>query len=250
MKLRLGSVPFLNAKPLIEGMERVELSFALPSELAAQLEAGEIDAALVSSVELIRRPNLRLVTEVAIASDGPTKSVRLFSKMPLSNVRKVALDSGSLTSSLLTRIYFEQRIGIAPEFVSVPADLETMLELADAALMIGDAGMSASGDGLNAIDMGAVWRDWTGLPFVWAGWLAAPDAPFDEITEVCQSSKALGLSRLPEIAQREAVRLSLPFDQCLDYLTNAMKYDLGNRELEGLERFLTEAGRFARGTTA
>ena len=141
-KFRVGSVPYLNARPLVAFLEklsvaaRIELSYAVPSLLAEQLESGILDAANVSIFELFRQPNLFLLPGMSISAYGPVESVRLFYKPPLASVQKIALDSSSLTSVALLKILLKN-LGISPQYISHSPDLPSMLQNADAALLIG-----------------------------------------------------------------------------------------------------------------
>src|SRR5438105_9568946 len=117
---RIGCVPYLNAKPLIDWFHEpecdapVEIAYAVPSQLARMLEREEVDVALVSTFEVFRRPELRIIPNISISADGPVKSVRLFSCVPLQAVRSIALDTSSLTSVALIQILMREQFGLAP----------------------------------------------------------------------------------------------------------------------------------------
>jgi len=138
----IGSVPYLNARPLTEWFEATpegrashsDLSFAVPSALAKPLEAGVLDAALISSIAWVRRPHLTYAPGIAVASEGPVRSVRLLSQVPVEQIRKVALDGSSLTSVTLTRILLAEHFQLTPEYTVQPPELASMLAEADAAL--------------------------------------------------------------------------------------------------------------------
>lgn len=242
----IGSVPYVNAAPLVRWFETEsgrrwgEVRYAAPSVLARWLERREVDVALVSSVEWFRRPETRFVPGLAIASDGEVLSVRLFSRVPFEAIRTVALDTSSLTSSALTRILLEHVYGIRPEYRSHPPNLQAMLRECDAGLLIGDAGMTAALPDGYVLDLGQAWRDWTGLPFVWAVWLANPDASLEALTEVMHEAYAWGARNLPGIVRREAERTGMPLPLVARYLQEVMVYRIDARFLEGLERFRAE----------
>ena len=134
-RLIIGSVPYMNGAPLTRWFETesgrrvAEVRYAAPSMLARWLEAGEVDVALVSSVELFRRPNTQFVPGLAIASRREALSVRLFSKTPLKAMRSVALDESSLTSAALVRILLTRVYGVQPRYQNHPPDLHAMLQL-------------------------------------------------------------------------------------------------------------------------
>src|SRR5438874_4828627 len=145
--IRVGAVNYLNSKPLIERLTEfapsVELSLALPSRLADQLAAGQIDVGLIPVVEFFRGNNYGLVPNIAIASRGPVLSVTLFSRVPWPEVRSVALDEGSRTSAALTQILLRKRYGLNPVVRPLPIDTPADDLGTDAVLLIGDRAMRA-----------------------------------------------------------------------------------------------------------
>ncbi|MCS6918556.1 MAG: menaquinone biosynthesis protein [Fimbriimonadales bacterium] len=247
MRYRVGSVPYINAAPLTRWLETesgaraAEVVYAPPSQLAQMLQAGALDVALVSSVEHFRRPDTRFVQGLAIASEREVLSVRLFSRLPLEQIRTVALDTSSLTSAALTRILLKQAYGVQADYIPAAPNLEAMLAQADAALLIGDLGMTAQHEAATQIlDLGAVWRDWTGLPFVWAVWLMNADAPAEPLSALLHESYQWGATRLDAIIDAEAQRTGIPYDLCRRYLREVMVYAIDERFLRGLERFRHE----------
>lgn len=175
----LATVPYVNAYPLIYGLEEafganVKLIPAVPSSLPALLDSGAAQAAVVSSIEAIQRPNRVWISDLCIGSDGPVESVRLFSQVPYHKIKRVALDQSSMTSNVLAMILLEGLFGIKPEAFPLPPVQSEMLAQADACVLIGDIGMMAPSEGLEVLDMGQGWKDLTGLPFVWAGWIGPP----------------------------------------------------------------------------
>src|SRR5579871_4582488 len=133
MTLRIGSVPYLNAKPLVDWFHSAEcdadvtVHYAVPSELAKMLRAGEIDVANCSIFEAFQAPGLTLIPNISISSDGPVKSVRLFCKKPMAEIRSVALDTSSLTSSALTRILLREVFSLQPCYYHHAPQMEAML---------------------------------------------------------------------------------------------------------------------------
>ncbi len=247
MRFRVGSVPYLNAAPLTRWLEReagaryAEVIYAPPSELARMLKHAALDVALVSSVEHFRRPETRFVEGLAIASRREVLSVRLFCKRPVSEVRSVALDTSSLTSAALTRILLERAYGVQPNYLAAVPDLKAMLRLADAALLIGDLGMTAHHEEATVIlDLGLAWYEWTGLPFVWAMWLMNPDAPAAQLTELLHTSYQWGKAHLELIIDMEAARTGIPRALCRRYLREVMVYEIDASFQQGLERFRAE----------
>ena len=143
--VRIGAVEYLNARPLVHGLDRdprFEVRYHIPALCAELLHRGERDLGIIPSIEYLRGPggpgNYRIVPEVVISSRGPVASVALFTTRDMRDVRTVALDASSRTSVALTRVMCARVFGIAPEFESQGPDLAAMLSRADAALVIGD----------------------------------------------------------------------------------------------------------------
>ncbi len=182
MSIIIGSVPYLNEKPLTrwffqtdEGKTSgIEVVYAVPSELARMLQSGEIAAALVSSFEYFRTPGYSIVPGVSISGQDDIESVRAFSRVAWRKTESLALDTSSLTSVALLKILLIEQLDSYPAFLHAAPDQTTMLAQADACLLIGDKGMLASSQDLNVLDLGRAWRRLTGLPFVYAVWLARP----------------------------------------------------------------------------
>ncbi|MDW8107552.1 MAG: menaquinone biosynthesis protein [Armatimonadota bacterium] len=247
MRFKVGSVPYVNAAPLTRWLESetgaryAEVIYAPPSQLAQMLRAGALDVALVSSVEHFHRPETRYVHGLAIASRREVLSVRLFSQVPLAQVRTVALDTSSLTSAALTRILLERVYRVCPAYIDAPPDLEAMLQSADAALLIGDLGMTAHHPAVREVlDLGVAWHEWTGLPFVWALWLMNADAPAEAISDLLHTAYEWGERNLDAIIAAEAQRTGIPRELCAHYLREVMVYEIDDTFLQGLERFRAE----------
>lgn len=149
----------------------VRVIYDVPSRLPALLESGQAQAILVSSIDALRVPGRRMADGVMIGSDGPVKSVRLFSKVRPSDIRTLAFDASSMTSNRLAQIILAERYGATPEAVTMPPDLASMLADNDACVLIGDIGMVTDGSGLHVLDLGEEWRRLTHKPFVWAAWI-------------------------------------------------------------------------------
>jgi len=176
-KYTVGCVSYVNAIPLVMRFEElgnespVRVIYDVPSRLPALLESGEAQAILVSSIDALRVPGRRMADGVMIGSDGPVKSVRLFSKVRPSDIRTLAFDASSMTSNRLAQIILAERYGATPAAVTMPPSLGDMLAENDACVLIGDIGMVADGTGLHVLDLGEEWRRLTHKPFVWAAWI-------------------------------------------------------------------------------
>jgi chorismate dehydratase len=239
--VRLGAVGYLNARPLVYGLERATrfaLRFDLPSECARLLLAGDIDVGLIPSIEYLREDSYRIVPDLAITSSGPVASVALFTKRPVNEVRSIVMDTSSRTSVALARILCARLFKIDPAIDASAPDLDAMLARADAALVIGDVALLAGAQrGVQKIDLGEAWTALTGLPFVWAAWVGRGGAlSADDITALqlardagVMESDAIARDYFPDSADRRALAAR--------YLRDNIKYYLGSRERAGLELF-------------
>lgn len=240
--LRIGAVNYLNTKPLIERLTdfapNLELALDLPSRLADRMANGELDVGLIPIIEFFRGDRYSFVSNIAIGSRGPVLSVTLFSRVPWKEIRTVALDEGSRTSSTLTQVLLRKRYGIHSEVRPLPIESPADDLTTDAVLLIGDRAMRACLPGYRfAYDLGEEWTEWTGLPMVYAVWAIRGDVELGPAEEAFHNAKEYGLSRAGEIAQREAPALGLDPGYCRRYLTNIIRYDLGPTELAGLKKF-------------
>lgn len=249
-RVRIGAVSYLNARPLVFGMEqglggdRVALSYDVPSVLAARMAAGELDVALLPVIELARIPDLGVVPGLAIGSFGPCRSVLLVSRVPLDRVRSIALDPESRTSNALARLLAAEHWRIAPEFADGPRDLATALREHDAAVRIGDKALfEPLPDDATAHDLGAAWTAHTGLPFVFAVWAARLEAIDRELYQILHASKRAADPWLAEIAADYGWNGRRHPELALSYLRDAMRYRFGGPELDALKRFLGGAAR-------
>ena len=241
--IRIGAVNYLNTKPLIEDLEllapEAELVLQVPSRLADDLAAGRLDVALIPVIEYFRGAGAYgIVPNIAIASDGPVLSVTLFSRVPWTQIRRVALDEGSRTSAALAQILLRKRHGLAPEVVPLPLAHQAEHADADAVLLIGDRAMRACLPGFaHAFDLGQEWHDWTGLPFVYAVWAVRAGVDLGSVADALVEAKGRGRERVGAIAAREAPLLALDAGFCRRYLSNIIRFDLGQREQMGLRQF-------------
>src|SRR5580692_7253889 len=145
--VRIGAVNYLNSKPLIEGLGELlpeaELLLDYPSRLADGLEAGRLDVALVPSIEVLRHADYEIISDACVATRGPVMSVKLYSRVPLGEIRTLALDAGSRTSVALTRIMLAERFGVVPRLEPLPFERSVASTATDAVLLIGDRAMHA-----------------------------------------------------------------------------------------------------------
>lgn len=229
---RIGSVPYLNAVPLTWGLER-EIVLAPPSLLASRLRAGDLDAALVSVTEALLHPGYDLVDGFGIVSHGPVRSVVLAHRLPLEEIGVVHLDTASCTSVNLLRVLFASR-GLSPRYENLD-DYSRAAEF-DAVLLIGDPALTfrCRGTDHDIWDLGDAWREWTGLPFVYAAWAVRRDADVAGLARLLRSAGEAGLEALPHIIESES-----RFDTDLRkaYLGGNIQYRVGAAERAGLQCF-------------
>jgi chorismate dehydratase len=240
--VRVGAVNYLNTKPLIYELEAIapeaELVLDVPSRLAELLAEGNLDVALIPVIEYFRAGSYTIVPDIAIASRGPVLSVTLFSRVPWSEIRRVALDEGSRTSATLTQIVMRKRYAINPAIEPLALDAKAEEVDADAVLLIGDRAMRACLPGFAyAFDLGQEWFDWTGLPFVYAVWAVREGADLGPVDGALNEAKRRGCAQTGVIAHREAPRLGLDAGFCRRYLSNIIHFDLGSREQAGLHHY-------------
>ena len=229
---RVGSVDSLNAVPLTRGVEG-EIKYAWPSQLAEMLRRDELDAALVSIVEVLFTDRYDVLDGIAIASLGEVKSVFLAHRQPLAEVREVFCDPASLTSISLLKVLLAEQ-GMKAEFKSLPSYEEA--PKLDAVLLIGDRALdfSFAGHPHTIWDLGAAWSELTNLPFVYAVWALRriPNAP---LRRALREARDFGLDTLDHIIS-DRKQYTREFRQ--DYLGWHIHYHLGTDEKNGIARFM------------
>ncbi len=243
--IKIGAVSYLNAKPLYYRLNEfaagVELSMDVPSRLADRLAEGDLDVALVPSVEYLRgaEKGYEILSGFAIAARGAVRSVKLFSRVPRERVERLALDEGSRTSQVLARIWLDAHHGVRPGRIeSLPVGVPVLESTADAVLVIGDRAMRTPDAPFHAVvDLGEAWRAMTGLPFVFALWVVRPGAELGALPDALARCRAEGLAEAGRLAAEHGPRLGLDIQTCYEYLTKNLSYDLGEPEVAGLRRF-------------
>ncbi len=240
--VRIGAVNYLNSKPLIEGLNELapdaELILDYPSRLADNLADGLLDVALIPSIECLRDPAYEIVSDACVATHGPVMSVKLYSRVPMGEVRVLALDEGSRTSAALARIMLSERFGVEPELQSLPLDASTSSTDADAILLIGDRAFHRPDEPFVATwDLGEEWLNWTGLPFVFAMWAARSRDDLDGVDEALCRARDMGVRQVNVIARREAAELGITEETAIRYLTCNLHFTLGSAERQSLMLF-------------
>jgi len=254
--VRLGAVGYLNARPLVyelNGGSQFDLRFDVPSKCAELLHEGAIDLGLIPSIEYnhpITRGEYAIVPDLAIASHGPVASVAIYSNRSIQDVRSIALDTSSRTSVALVRVLCKRVFGIAPLLEHRGPDLNEMLTVCDAALIIGDNALILDGDSTTEkLDLGEIWARTTGLPFVYAFWAGRHGSLSARDVAALQGARDRGLQHTEEIAREYFASAPEHQDMGARYLRDNIQYSLGAEERAGLElfyRYAVEAGAITR----
>jgi predicted solute-binding protein len=232
---RLGCVKYLNARPLVRGWSG-HVQFDHPSSLCRQLDAGELEVALVSSFEFLRNPIYRIVDGVAIGSDGPVYSVVVASE-PGSKMREIEIDPASATAvSLLRVLLIERNRAFIP--LAMPADKLSPLRPGVARFLIGDQAIEFRqkfGVAYDYWDLGGEWQSLTTLPFVFALWLIRPEVR--NATVLADSLRKLRDANLADLEGLIAERPDFDAGFCRAYYLDHVRFDFGDKEKEGLDSF-------------
>ncbi|MBJ67908.1 MAG: hypothetical protein CME28_07865 [Gemmatimonadetes bacterium] len=245
MTVGLGVVSFLNSRPLVYSLQkdiRFNLNYSVPSRCALDLQARAVDVGLIPSIEYARSINpYQIVPGLAIAATGPVLTVRLYHATPLDDVRRVALDTSSRTSASLIKILLRERYGADPVWVDAAPHLHAMLEIADAALLIGDPVFGELNSELPSIDLAAEWKEHTGLPFVFAFWAGYAGTLDGDGIDALQAAKDAGVAHVDEIALAYAAEKGGDPALYRRYLSKHIHFSLGEGEIEGLRLFYAKA---------
>jgi chorismate dehydratase len=281
--MRVGRIPYINCYPVYGAIDRGivalqgELVDGVPTELNRQMAAGTLDVSVISAVEYARdAKRYLLLPDLSICSDGPVRSVALFSKRPASELhgRRVLVSRSSMTSVALLELLFDDVWDAKPAFIPSDAELSDVARFGneehDARLVIGDAALqlwsrlrspeSYAGDSTLspyrfAYDLGSEWKSWTGLPFVFAVWVAQRTAPVDQALAVHAgliASRDWGLQHLDTLAAQAALATGVLKNVCAEYLSG-LDYGLSYHHLAGLTEFfrrLVAAGKVPDGSLA
>jgi len=230
---RVGSVKYLNAAPLVRGIED-EIVVATPSSLARMLQRDELDAGLVSITEVLFNDRYDVLDGIAIASLGEVKSVFLAHKKPLEDVKEIYCDTASLTSVNLLKVLLAER-GLKPEFK--PLENYAQAKDKEYVLLIGDAGLDFvfAAHTHEIFDLGSAWMETTGLPFVYAVWALRRGLDHAPLRRMLREARDFGLDTLDSIIR---TRTEYDYNLRKDYLGWHIHYHLGSDEKRGIARFI------------
>jgi chorismate dehydratase len=268
-RLRVAAIRFLNPAPLMwdfehpplnaELAQRYEIKWMLPSQCADELADGSADIGLVPIAALATTPGLRILPGCTIASKGKVRSLLLVRRanQPLQKLRGVAADTASRTTIAYARILFHKWGNAEVPFIPMPADLDSMLDHADAAILIGDPALMAleeranrferTGEELVYHDLAEEWRTMTGLPFVSAVWGIASSATTwgglseENIDKDFTRSRNHGLENIDALVEHWSRQLPLSDGTIRSYLTTNIHYALDEECIEGMRGFFRMA---------
>jgi chorismate dehydratase len=259
--VRVGRIPYVNCYPVYGAIDRgvvplaAEVVDGVPTALNRQMATGSLDVSVVSAVEYARNASrYLLLPDLAISCDGPVRSVALFAKRPAHELDgcRVVVSRSSMTSAALLELLFDHVWRVRPQLVPGDAELSDLdqldSEVHDARLVIGDAALlltarratKASVSYHHVYDLGAEWKAWTGLPFVFAVWVAQRATAGDQALEACaalRASRDWGLAHLAVLAEQAATVTGVDERACLEYLSG-LDYGLSHAHLAGLTEFL------------
>lgn len=259
---RVGHIQFLNCLPLFWGLARtgtlldMDLRADTPDGLNDALAAGDLDMGPISLLEFLRHADdLVALPDIAVGSDGDVMSCLIVSQVPLDELdgERVALGSTSRTSIRLAQLLLAERVGVRPDYYMCPPDLRTMMSEAKAAVVIGDAALRASLHeaprmGLQVHDLGRMWKDWTGLPFVFAVFAARRDFLAREPETVRQvhsnllASRDLSLAEVTKVCEQASQWEEFDASTLERYYTTALDFTLGSAQLAGIAEFARRVG--------
>ncbi|MFF4402334.1 menaquinone biosynthetic enzyme MqnA/MqnD family protein [Streptomyces sp. NPDC001480] len=259
---RVGHIEFLNCLPLFWGLARtgslldLDLRTDSPDGLNDALAAGDLDIGPISLVEFLRNADdLVALPDIAVGSDGGVMSCLILSQVPLEELdgERVALGSTSRTSVRLAQLLLEERVGVRPEYVVRAPDLASMMTEARAAVIIGDVALRAAMHdaprlGLQVHDLGRMWKEWTGLPFVFAvfaarrEFLAREPALVRQVHADLLASRDLSLREVAKVSEQAAQWEGFDAEILQRYYTSALDFSLGARQLAGIREFARQVG--------
>ena len=261
-KLHLGQVDYLNVLPVYYALEEglspldVKLIKGPPTQLNRLFLSGELDITPISSIEYARnKEKCIILPNLSISSDGRVVSILLFSRLPVTELdgRKVCVTSSSATSVVLLKVLFEHYYHVDVEFITAEPNLDNMLNMADAALLIGDDAMLAhhrvmqENLPLTVSDLGDAWKQLTGEKMVYALWVIRREfaaAYPDEVTRIAKllyASKLIGLDSMPAIIGKAKRRCPLPVPVLEDYFLNVIKHEFSEEYQHALSTFYNYA---------
>ncbi len=237
-KIRISAVSYTNSKPFVYGLEnssimtKIDLQKDIPTDCAEKLISTQVDIGLVPVATLPLIPNAQIIGDYCIGSNGAVDSVFVLSNKNLKDIKTIQLDAHSRTSNNLARVlfhyYFKQNI------TYIPANSLVEVEEVDAIVLIGDRTFGKTNQYKTVLDLGYYWKEYTGLPFVFAAWIANKTLSSEFIKEFNQALK-LGLEHIPEVIKSMPSPLAIDLN---DYFYHKLQFDLDDLKREAINLFL------------
>ena len=240
-KIRVAAVSYLNTKPLLWGIERspvideMELLLDYPANLAQSLKDGSIDMALLPVAAMPGIPGARIVSDFGIAADGEVASVAIFSQVPMEEITSVYLDYQSRSSVKLATLLLEKWWKKPVTLLPASPDYISHIHGTSAGVVIGDRALEQRANFSYIYDLSAAWKAWTGLPFVFAAWVANKDLPRDFL-ESFNAANREGLAHIDEVIATHP----FPHYDMQEYYRRNIQYVLDDEAKRGLARFISE----------
>lgn len=235
---RLSAVSYFNTTPLVYGLEHdpeVRIRFGVPSSLLDDLILDRSDVALLPVIDLQKLAGLRVLPGIGIGCDGPTLTVRLFSRTPVSQTRILAVDPDSHTSVILARLIFQHRFHLCPELIDLSQTQDRPYETR---LLIGDKVVTHPPEGFSyQLDLGEAWKQLTGLPFTFAIWTLRPDIPVGNLVQKLETSLRNGLAHLDDLIRTHAIPRGWSEHLARQYLTRYLRFQLSPEHLQAIRLF-------------
>ena len=252
---RIGCVSFLNARPLIAGLENLDgspnlaVDYHVPSHLLAQLESRCVDIALCPIIDFYAsKEPLELVPVGGIGCCGPTLTVKLCSRVPFNQIKQVYVDADSHTSVALLQIVLSQRYGTRPHIITrcvgQSEEESTTFAQAEAVLFIGDKVVTcrpSTDEFAFQLDLGEAWHGLTQLPFVFAAWMSHADSNLGKLPALLSITKQQNLNQINQIAITYATKHGWPADLACRYLGQLLCYDIGPKQIQAIKLFADHA---------
>ncbi len=243
-KVKLAAVSYLNTRPFLYGLrhseiiDQIELSLEMPSQCATQLLNDKVDGALVPVAVLLEDSELKIFSDYCIGSNGDVGSVKLYSQVPLAELKKVFLDYQSQTSVLLAQVLATHYWDIQPEWVTGLPGFENHIEGTTGGVVIGDRTFDLEEKFKYRYDLSSEWKRFSGMPFVFAVWAARKPLPTEFVASF-NGALDLGLRNMAEVKKKVNSETGRDMDF---YFESNLSYQFDAEKKKALDHFLALAG--------
>ncbi len=244
-KIKVGAVSYLNTKPLLYGLKQsslidsIDLIEDYPAKIAAMLLNNEIDIGLIPVAVLPKLNNYFLISNYCIGANDAVASVSLFSHQPIENIETVLLDYQSRTSVMLTKILFKHYWKKEVQFIDASENYIDEINNTTAGVIIGDRALEMNNKFEYVYDLVLAWKSFTGLPFVFATWVANKQIDADFVTQFNAANK-IGLDNLEAVINEQLC----DYYDLKTYYTQNISYDFNDEKKQALALFLKYINEF------